>query len=74
VDRRTPFVALAIPWNSSARITSIHCSRELGKEESQTDLSAETTESVCIVATMNRMRSLLTDASATIPVTAFTKH
>ena len=74
MDRRTPFVALAVSWSTLAGVASIHRSRELGKEESQTDLSEETTESVCIVATMNRMRSLLTDASATIPVTAFTKH
>jgi hypothetical protein len=67
VDRRTPFAALAIPWDPSARVASIHCSRELGKEENQTDLSAETTESVCIVATMNRVLSLLRDGSATFP-------
>jgi len=41
VDRRTPFVALAILWNFSARVASVHHSRELGKEESKTELSAK---------------------------------
>jgi len=41
VDCRTPFVALAILWNFSARVASVHHSRELGKEESKTELSAK---------------------------------
>jgi hypothetical protein len=41
VDRRTPFVALANLWNFSTFIVSVHDSRELGKEESKTELSAK---------------------------------
>lgn len=41
VDRRTPFVALAILWNFSARAASVHHSRELGKKESEIELSAK---------------------------------
>jgi hypothetical protein len=61
VDRRTPFVALAIPWNFSIRVASVHHSRELGKKESETELSARQQKASGSIATMNGVLSLLTD-------------
>lgn len=69
VDRRTPFVALAILWNFSGRVASVHHSRELGKEENETELSAKQKASGRI-ATMNRVPSLLAD-TGTFPISAF---
>ena len=68
VDRRTPFVALAIHWHFSARVASVHYSRELGKEESETELSAKQQKASGRIATMNRALSLLADL--TCPVSA----
>jgi hypothetical protein len=61
VDRRTPFVALAILWNFSARGASVHHSRELGKKESETELSAKQQKASGRIAPMNRVLSLLAD-------------
>jgi len=61
VDRRTPFVALAILWSFSARVASVHHSGELGKEESETELSAKQQKASGRIATMNRVLSLLAD-------------
>jgi len=41
VERQTPLVALAIPWSFSDRVAAVYRSRELGKEESETELSAK---------------------------------
>ena len=61
VDRRTPFVALAILWSFSARGASVHHSRELGKKESETELSAKQQKASGRIAPMNRVLSLLAD-------------
>jgi hypothetical protein len=61
VDRRTPFVALAIPWNFSACIASVHHSRELGKKESETELFARQQKASGRIATVNAVLSLLID-------------
>jgi hypothetical protein len=65
VDRRTAFVALATLWSVSPRIASVHPSRELGKEESKTELSAKQQEASGRIATMNRVLSLLADRGPT---------
>jgi hypothetical protein len=54
VDRRTPFVTLAILGSFSARVASVHHSRELGKEESETELSAKQQKESGRIAKMNR--------------------
>ena len=59
VDRRTPFVALAILRSFSTRGGSVHHSRELGKEENETELSAKQQKGSGRIATMNRVLSLL---------------
>jgi len=61
VDCRTPFVALAILWSFSSRVASVHHSRELGKEESETELSAKQQIASGRIATMNRVLSLRAD-------------
>jgi len=61
VDRRTPLVALAILWNSSRRVASVHPCRELGEEESQTELSAKQQKASGRITTMNSMPSLIAD-------------
>lgn len=67
VDRRTPFVALAIRRSSSARVASVRHSRKLGKEESQTELSAKQQKASGRIATMNRVLSLLPDTGTHFP-------
>lgn len=59
VDRRTPYVALAILGSFSARVASVYHSRELGKAESETELSAKQQKASSRIATMNRVLSLL---------------
>ena len=59
MDRRTPLAALAIHWSSSARLASIHISRELGKEESQNELSAKQQKAYGPIATLSGLLSLL---------------
>jgi len=61
VDRRTPFVALAILWSFSDLVASVHHSRELGQEESETELPAKQQKASGRIATMNRVLSLLAD-------------
>lgn len=61
VDRRRPFVALAILWSFSDRVASVHHSRELGKEESETELPAKQQKAYGRIAAMNRVLSLLAD-------------
>jgi hypothetical protein len=53
VDRRTPFAALAIPWGLSAGVASVHHPRELGKEKSETELSAKQQKAIGRIATLN---------------------
>src|SRR5690348_12182259 len=61
VGRRTPLVALANLRNSSGRAASVHPCRELGEEESQTELSAKQQKASGRIATMNGVRSLIAD-------------
>jgi hypothetical protein len=71
VDRRTPFVALAIVWSSSACFASVHRSRELGKEESETELSAKQQEATGRIAPM-RVLSLLANTGTHFTGTVMT--
>lgn len=72
VDRRTQYVALATLWNFSARVASVHHSRELGKKESETELSANQQKASSRIATVNGVLSLLADTGTHL--SAFTRH
>jgi hypothetical protein len=61
VDRRTPFVALAVLWSFSACVASVHHRGELGKEENKTELSAKHQTASGRIATVNRVLSVLSD-------------
>jgi hypothetical protein len=55
VGRRTPFVALAIHWSFFDRVASVRHSRELGQEESKTELHAKQEKVSDSDATMNKL-------------------
>jgi hypothetical protein len=62
VDRRTPFVALAILWSFSVLVASVYHSRELGKKESETELSANQQKASGRIATLNLGKGTLFSA------------
>jgi hypothetical protein len=59
VDRQTPIVALAIPWDSFAGVASVYHSGELGKKEGETELSTKQQKASDRIAMINSVLSLL---------------
>jgi hypothetical protein len=67
VDRRTPFVEVAILRHLLARIVTVRHSRELGKEKSETKQSPKWKAS-------GKTAQVNKTISTAFPVSAFTRH